>query len=65
MANMYFFSTKKNCPESQLPVANNYLELQQCLAPGGIPQPVTPDLSDATMLVPRELLVITVGWIPE
>ena len=29
------------------------------------PQPVTPDLSDATMLVPRELLVITVGWIPE
>lgn len=59
-----FFSTKKNCPESQLPVANNYLELQQCLAPGESPTGHTRP-NDATMLVPRELLVITVGWIPE
>lgn len=61
-----FLRQKKNCPESQLPVANNYLELQQCLAPGGIPQTDHTRPNDSyAILVPRELLVITVGWIPE
>lgn len=65
MANIYFFRHKKNCPESQLPVANNYLELQQCLAPSESPTGHTRPNDSYAILVPRELLVITVGWIPE